>query len=162
MRKLNLIALAIMALTPPALAQDYPTRTITMVVPYPAGGPSDVVARIVADGMSKRLGQTIIIENVGGAGGTIGTARVAAAEPDGYTLLGASMGSHVAAPAFYPNLMWNGRFSAPSGDPFNNSKGFLFPPPEGATRFPPNDPMTRSLLPSTGSTRACSPASTVL
>jgi putative tricarboxylic transport membrane protein len=106
-RKLILIALAMMALVAPASAQDYPTRTITMVVPYPAGGPSDVVARIVADGMSKRLGQTIIIENVGGAGGTIGTARVAAAEPDGYTLLGASMGSHVAAPAFYPNLKYD-------------------------------------------------------
>jgi tripartite-type tricarboxylate transporter receptor subunit TctC len=78
-----------------------------MIVPYPAGGPSDVVARIVADGMSKRLGQSIVIENVGGAGGTLGTARAAAAAPDGYTLLGASMGSHVAAPAFYPNLRYD-------------------------------------------------------
>lgn len=99
--------IAAMLFAVPSGAQDYPTRTITMVVPYPAGGPSDVVARIVADGMSKRLGQAIIIENVGGAGGTIGTVRVAAAEPDGYTLLGASMGSHVAAPAFYPNLKYD-------------------------------------------------------
>jgi tripartite-type tricarboxylate transporter receptor subunit TctC len=66
-----------------------------------------VVARIMADGMSRVLGQSIIVENVGGAGGTIGTARVAAAEPDGYTILGASMGSHVAAPAFYPNLKYD-------------------------------------------------------
>lgn len=88
-------------------AANYPTRPITMIVPYPAGGPSDVVARIVADGMSKRLGETIVIENVGGAGGTIGTARAAAAPADGYTLLGASMGSHVAAPAFYPNLRYD-------------------------------------------------------
>ncbi len=88
-------------------AETYPSRTITMVVPYPAGGPSDVVARIMADGMSRVLGQSIIVENVGGAGGTIGTARVAAAEPDGYTILGASMGSHVAAPAFYPNLKYD-------------------------------------------------------
>lgn len=94
-------------LAAPALADDYPNRQITMIVPYPAGGPSDVVARIIAEGMGKHLGQTVIIENVGGAGGTLGTARVAAAAPDGYTILGASMGSHVAAPAFYPNLRYD-------------------------------------------------------
>jgi len=101
-----LAALAVFA-GGPATAEDYPTRTITMVVPYPAGGPSDVVARIIADGMSKALGQTIIIENVGGAGGTIGTGRVADASPDGYTLLAASMGSHVSAPALYPHLKYD-------------------------------------------------------
>jgi tripartite-type tricarboxylate transporter receptor subunit TctC len=63
-------------------ADDYPSRTIALVVPFPPGGPSDVVARIVAEGMSRVLGQTMIIENVGGTGGTIGTARVAAATPD--------------------------------------------------------------------------------
>jgi tripartite-type tricarboxylate transporter receptor subunit TctC len=78
-----------------------------MIVPYPAGGPSDVVARIIADGMSRRLGQTVIIENVGGAGGTIGSARVAAAAPDGYTLLAAAMGSHVAAPVLTPNVKYD-------------------------------------------------------
>ena len=91
----------------PAGAQNYPTHPITMVVPYPAGGPSDVVARIMADGMSKVLGQNIVIENVGGGGGTIGTGRVAAAEHDGYTLLAASMGSHVSAPALFANLKYN-------------------------------------------------------
>jgi tripartite-type tricarboxylate transporter receptor subunit TctC len=91
----------------PAAAQNYPARPITMVVPYPAGGPSDVVARIVAEGMGRALGQSIVIENVGGAGGTIGTGRVAEAQPDGYTLLGASMGSHVSAPALYPNLKYD-------------------------------------------------------
>lgn len=100
-----LAALALVA--GPTMAQDYPTRPIMMVVPYPAGGPSDVVARIVADGMSKALGQSIVIENVGGAGGTIGTARVAEAGADGYTLLAASMGSHVSAPALYPNLKYD-------------------------------------------------------
>lgn len=90
-----------------AHAENYPARPITMIVPYSAGGPSDVVARIMADGMGKVLGQTIVIENVGGAGATIGTARVAAARPDGYTILAASMGSHVAAPAFYPNLKYD-------------------------------------------------------
>ncbi len=88
-------------------ADDYPSRTITMIVPFPPGGPSDVVARIVAEGMSRVLNQTIIIENVGGAGGTIGTARVALATPDGYTLLAAGMGSHVAAPALFPQMKYD-------------------------------------------------------
>lgn len=88
-------------------ADNYPSRTVAMIVPFPPGGPSDVVARIIADGMSRVLNQTIIIENVGGAGGTIGTARVAAATPDGYTLLAAGMGSHVAAPALTPNLRYD-------------------------------------------------------
>ena len=88
-------------------AQSYPSRSITVVVPFPAGGPSDVVARIVADHMSKTLGQQLVIENVGGAGGTLGSARVAAAAPDGYTLLAGSMGSHVSAPVLTPNLKYD-------------------------------------------------------
>jgi tripartite-type tricarboxylate transporter receptor subunit TctC len=102
-----LAAIALVGLGLPAMAQDYPTRPITMIVPFPPGGPSDVVARIMADGMGKVLNQSIIIENVGGAGGTIGTARAAEATPDGYTLLGASMGSHVSAPALFPNLRYD-------------------------------------------------------
>ena len=98
---------AVHVLAAPARADDYPSRTITMIVPFPPGGPSDVVARIVADGLSRQLNETVIIENVGGAGGTIGTARVAAAAPDGYTLLAASMGSHVAAPALTPNVHYD-------------------------------------------------------
>ena len=90
-----------------AQAQSYPSRPITVVVPFPAGGPSDVVARIVAEHMGKVLGQTMVIENVGGAGGTIGSARVAAAAPDGYTLLAGSMGSHVAAPVLTPNVKYD-------------------------------------------------------
>src|SRR6187200_3338207 len=82
-----------------AHAQSYPAKSITVVVPFPAGGPSDVVARIVAEHMGKTLGQPMVIENVGGAGGTLGSARVAAGQPDGYTLLAGSMGSHVSAPA---------------------------------------------------------------
>jgi tripartite-type tricarboxylate transporter receptor subunit TctC len=91
----------------PVRAQDYPVRPITVIVPFPAGGASDVVARIVTNQMSKTLGQSIIIENVSGAGGTIGSARVAAAAPDGYTLLAAAMGSHVAAPALTPNVKYD-------------------------------------------------------
>lgn len=70
-----------------AAAQDYPGRNITMVVPFSAGGPTDTVARLVAESMSKNLGQQIIVENVGGAGGTLGAGRVASADPDGYTIL---------------------------------------------------------------------------
>jgi tripartite-type tricarboxylate transporter receptor subunit TctC len=100
----------------PAFAQAYPSRSITVVVPFPAGGPSDVVARIVAEHMSKTLGQQMVIENVGGAGGTIGSARVAAAAPDGYTLLAGSMGSHVSAPVLTPGIKYNSeRDFAPIG-----------------------------------------------
>ena len=70
-----------------AAADSYPTRPVTMVVPFSAGGPTDTVARLVAEVMSKDLGQQVVIENVGGAGGTLGAARVAKAAPDGYTLL---------------------------------------------------------------------------
>lgn len=97
------------ALLLPAMtfAQTYPSRSITVVVPFPAGGPSDVVARIVTEAMSKHLGQTMVIENVGGAGGTLGSGRVATAAPDGYTLLAGSMGSHVAAPVLTPNVRYD-------------------------------------------------------
>jgi len=101
------IAIALVAGLAPARAQDYPSRSITVIVPFPAGGASDVVARIVGNQMSKILGQPIIIENVGGAGGTIGGARAAAAPPDGYTLLAAAMGSHVAAPVLTPNVKYD-------------------------------------------------------
>jgi tripartite-type tricarboxylate transporter receptor subunit TctC len=101
------IAMAFVAGVVPARAQGYPARPITVIVPFPAGGPSDVVARIVTSQMSKTLGQSIIIENVSGAGGTIGSARAAAAAPDGYTLLAAAMGSHVAAPVLTPNVRYD-------------------------------------------------------
>ncbi len=91
----------------PVRAQDYPSRVITVIVPFPAGGPSDVVARIITNEMSKILGESMVIENVGGAGGTIGSARAAAAAPDGYTLLAAAMGSHVAAPVLTPNVKYD-------------------------------------------------------
>jgi tripartite-type tricarboxylate transporter receptor subunit TctC len=71
----------------PAQAQDYPTNPITVIVPFSAGGPTDTVTRLVAESMSKSLGQQMIVENVGGAGGTLGAGRAAKAEPDGYTLL---------------------------------------------------------------------------
>jgi tripartite-type tricarboxylate transporter receptor subunit TctC len=104
---LCLAALVLAAAPGEAQAQSYPSRPITVVVPFPAGGPSDVVARIVTERMGTILGQTMVIENVGGAGGTIGSARVASAQPDGYTLLAGSMGSHVSAPVLTPNVKYD-------------------------------------------------------
>jgi tripartite-type tricarboxylate transporter receptor subunit TctC len=91
----------------PATAQNYPTRPITMIVPFAAGGPTDVIARIVGDHMSKTLGQQIVVENVAGAGGTTGIARGAQAKPDGYTIMMGHMGTHGAAPALYANLKYD-------------------------------------------------------
>lgn len=89
-----------------AQAQNYPNKTITMIVPFAAGGPTDTVARLVAQSMGTTLKQQIIIENVGGAGGTIGAARAAKAAPDGYTLFLHHIG-HSTAPALYRRLTYN-------------------------------------------------------
>ena len=86
-----------------ALAQDYPSRPITMIVPFSAGGPGDVIARILGTAMSVPLKQSFVIENVVGAGGTLGTNRVAKAAPDGYTLLLMHVGQ-ATAPALYAKL----------------------------------------------------------
>lgn len=93
-----------------ALAQDFPTRPITVVVPFAAGGPSDSVARLMADHMSRTLGQQLVIENVAGAGGTAGTERVARSAPDGYTVLLHHIGI-AAAPALYSNLRYDTKTS---------------------------------------------------
>jgi tripartite-type tricarboxylate transporter receptor subunit TctC len=89
-----------------ALAQSYPERSITMVVPFAAGGPTDTVARLVAEKMSADLGQQVIVENVGGAGGTLGAGNVAAAEPDGYTILLHHIGMATSA-TLYRNLAFD-------------------------------------------------------
>jgi len=86
-------------------AQQYPTKVITMVVPFAAGGPTDTVARLIGGPMSKTLGQQVIVENVGGAGGTIAAARVANATPDGYTILIHHIGMST-APALYRKLRY--------------------------------------------------------
>jgi len=90
----------------PLHAQDYPTRGITMVVPFAAGGPTDTVTRLVAEVMSKDLGQQVLVENVGGAGGTLGAKRVADAEADGYTLLLHHIGMATSA-TLYRNLPYD-------------------------------------------------------
>jgi tripartite-type tricarboxylate transporter receptor subunit TctC len=87
-----------------AQAEDYPARTVTIIVPFAAGGPADITARIVADIFNRHLGQKFVVENVGGAGGTIGALRAAHAAPDGYTLLSGHLGTNALASAFYPNL----------------------------------------------------------
>jgi tripartite-type tricarboxylate transporter receptor subunit TctC len=90
-----------------AQAQSYPSRNITMIVPFAAGGPTDVVARIVTGQMAPGLGQSIIIENVVGAGGTTGATRAARAANDGYTLITGHMGTHAASVPLYPKLAYH-------------------------------------------------------
>ena len=85
-------------------AEDYPSRTVTIIVPFAAGGPADITGRIVADIFNRQLGQKLVVENVGGAGGTIGALRAARAAADGYTLLSGHLGTNALAPAFYPEL----------------------------------------------------------
>lgn len=97
-------ALVLLAAMTGAQAQNYPARTVTVIVPFAAGGPADVMGRIVADIFSRHLGQSFVVENVGGAGGTVGTLRAARATPDGYTLISGHMGTNALAPVFYPNL----------------------------------------------------------
>jgi tripartite-type tricarboxylate transporter receptor subunit TctC len=87
-----------------ALAQNYPTRPVTMIIPFAAGGPADVTGRIVADILTRHLGQRFVVENIGGAGGTIGALRGARAAPDGYTIFFGHTGTNALAPAFYPNM----------------------------------------------------------
>ena len=97
---------ALPAVSQIANAQPYPSRPITMIVPFPAGGGTDVTARIVSEHMSRPLGQPIIIENIAGAGGATGSTRAMRANPDGYTIEMGQMGTHATAVALYPNLAY--------------------------------------------------------
>ena len=97
------LATALLACASQAFAQDFPTRFVTIVAPFQAGGPSDTVARLIAVPMSKALGQQVVVENVTGAGGTLGSARVAKAAPDGYTLGISGSGTHAAVEQLYAN-----------------------------------------------------------
>lgn len=100
------LASALPAATP-ASAQNWPERPIKLIVPFAPGGPIDTMARFVAQPLSARIGQSVVIENRAGAGGAIGTRSVAAAEPDGYTLLFGSSGTLAVAPALYDNLEYD-------------------------------------------------------
>jgi tripartite-type tricarboxylate transporter receptor subunit TctC len=90
-----------------ATAQTYPSRPVTIIVPFAAGGPTDIIARISGEYFSKALGQQFVVENVAGAGGTTGITRGAQAKPDGYTIMMGHMGTHGAAPALYANLKYD-------------------------------------------------------
>ena len=104
-RTLLVAALCVLAMLPAgAMAQAWPTKAIRLMVPFPPGGSTDIVARIVAQKLSERLGQPLVIENRGGGGGTLGTAATAKAAPDGYNLTVASTSTHVVAPGVYPKL----------------------------------------------------------
>jgi tripartite-type tricarboxylate transporter receptor subunit TctC len=107
MRDLTTSALFVLVMSGAPAAAQYPDKPITVVVPFAAGGPTDVVTRLLGDHMSRTLGQTIIVENVGGAGGTIGMTRAAQANPDGYTIAVGNTGTQSAAPALYPNLKYD-------------------------------------------------------
>jgi tripartite-type tricarboxylate transporter receptor subunit TctC len=112
MRSIAACAVAAALLTgvvPGAQAQSYPARSITMIVPFAAGGPTDVPARILAQHMSQTLGQQIVVENVTGAGGSLGAGRAAKAAPYGYTMVMGNLGTHSAAMGLYKNLAYDPR-----------------------------------------------------
>ncbi len=109
-RTLFTIAAALALIATAAQAQGtYPTRPITLVVPFAAGGPTDVISRIMGDSLSRTLGQQVVIENVTGAGGTVGVTRVMKAAPDGYTILMGNLGTQAASVGLYPNLAYDPR-----------------------------------------------------
>jgi len=102
-------AAAVLLAAVPAQAQQYPQRPITMIVPFAAGGPTDVLARVLGQHMSQTLGQSIVVEDVTGAGGTLGAAKAAKAAPDGYTLVLGNIGTHAASMGIYKTLPYDPR-----------------------------------------------------
>jgi tripartite-type tricarboxylate transporter receptor subunit TctC len=99
--------LAPVLVTRPAVAQNWPTRPMTMVVPFAAGGASDLIARTVAEGLRVELGQPVVVENIGGAGGMVGTSRVAKAAPDGYQMVLGNVGTHAQNQTLYKKPLYN-------------------------------------------------------
>jgi tripartite-type tricarboxylate transporter receptor subunit TctC len=97
----------VLALAGVASAQNYPTRPVTMVIPFAAGGPTDVLGRIVGARMAELLGQQVVIENVGGAGGQTGSKRVADAQPDGYSFVVGTVGTHAQGQTLYKRPLYN-------------------------------------------------------
>ncbi|MGQ3353357.1 MAG: tripartite tricarboxylate transporter substrate-binding protein [Phreatobacter sp.] len=106
---LGLAAVAGLAATSASHAQTFPDRPLTLIVPFAAGGPTDIIARIMAEHMSRTLGQSIVVENAAGAGGTTGSTRVARATPDGYTIMMGNLGTHSASVGLYPRLAYDPR-----------------------------------------------------
>jgi tripartite-type tricarboxylate transporter receptor subunit TctC len=107
-RTIHGVVLAVLlGLTGSAVAQDFPTRPMTMIIPFAAGGPTDLLGRVIAQRMGEILGQNVIVENVGGAGGTTGSRRVAEARPDGYTFEIGTVGTHAQSQTLYARPLYN-------------------------------------------------------
>jgi tripartite-type tricarboxylate transporter receptor subunit TctC len=104
-RLIGTVLAAVLAL--PALAQNWPTRPVTMVIPFAAGGPTDVLGRVMAERMSQIFGEQVVVENVGGAGGMTGSQRVARAQPDGYTFVLGTVGTHAQNQTLYKRPQYN-------------------------------------------------------
>jgi len=102
-----MVLAALAGVAAPAAAQDFPSRPVTMIIPFAAGGPTDVLGRIVGARMSEVLGQQVVIENVGGAGGMTGAARVAQSAPDGYTIGLGTVGTHAQGQSLYKKPLYN-------------------------------------------------------
>ncbi|OYW67096.1 MAG: hypothetical protein B7Z40_08840 [Bosea sp. 12-68-7] len=139
-KRAALAALLSLGLAAPALAQSFPTKPITVIVSFAAGGPSDVIARLLGEQMSKTLGQPVVVENVAGAGGTAGAKRAAAAEPDGHTILIHHL-ALAAAPALYNNLGYDTKTAfAPIGlvntGPMVIASKLALPPTDAKSFFP--------------------------
>jgi tripartite-type tricarboxylate transporter receptor subunit TctC len=107
MKKTIFAIVALLALLAPAAAQDFPTRQMTMVIPFAAGGPTDLLGRVIAQRMGEILGQTVIVENIGGAGGMAGGKKVADAAPDGYTFLLGTVGTQAQGQTLYAHPLYN-------------------------------------------------------
>ena len=107
LKVLAALAAATFAYALPASADDFPSHSMTMVIPFAAGGPTDILGRVVAGRMSEILGQTVVVENVGGAGGMTGSARVANAPPDGYQFVLGTVGTHAQGQTLYKHPLYN-------------------------------------------------------
>ena len=107
LKVLAALAAATFAYALPASADDFPSHSMTMIIPFAAGGPTDILGRVVAGRMSEILGQTVVVENVGGAGGMTGSARVANAAPDGYQFVLGTVGTHAQGQTLYKSPLYN-------------------------------------------------------
>lgn len=139
-KRVALAGLLSLGLAGPGLAQTFPTKPITVIVPFAAGGPSDVIARLLGEQMSKTLGQSVVVENIAGAGGTAGAKRLAASDPDGHTILIHHL-ALAAAPALYANLGYETETAfAPIGlvntGPMVVASKLALPPTDAKSFFP--------------------------
>ena len=137
----------VMAMTGAAQAQTFPSKPMTMIIPFAAGGPTDVLGRVVAQRMSEILGQQIVIENVGGAGGMTGMKRVADAAPDGYTFGVGTVGTHAQSQTMYKKPLYNARDRLHAGgaarrssDRAHHAQGPAGEQPQGVRRLRQGQP----------------------